>query len=387
MFTCYVRKIFLFLFLFLISFVSFVPANVWAQSNFVTGNTPTLQKETTINEDYFTTGGTVVVSGTVNGDVYAAGGNILINGIVNGDVLAAGGNVTINGTVTGNVRVVGGQLVVGGVVGRNVSMAGGNITIEDPAKIAGSVTAAGGVISLLAPVGRNVTVGGNEVTINTTVGGNVNAAGQSLHISPSSHIVGHLQYWSSTKTQIANGVVGQDVTYHYVATSQQQQKKIAPEFISGFSIIWEMISLVSAFVIGLIMLWLVPLYMKNMTSTITTRLGVSLGIGFLGIVVMPVAFVILLLTIIGIPLAFILLGIFMLFAFLNKIFISYAIGKKLLPDKMYLALLVGLMIYGIISVIPIVGGIWKFVALCVGLGAFLLMKKDMYPQARAKKII
>ena len=379
-------KLFLFSLLFLITFFSIGVRSSWAQGNFSSGNTTTLQKEQIVNEDYFTTGGTVVVSGTVNGDVYVAGGNILINGTVNGDVLAAGGNVTVNGTVKGNVRVVGGQLVVGGTVEKNVSMAGGNITIEEPAKIGGSLTAAGGAISLLAPIGKGVTMGGNQLVLDNAIGGDVNVVAQKLDVSKNAKIAGTLNYWSSTKTTIPNGAVVKGVTYHHTAPAKSEEKKATP-IIAGFNIIWEIISLMSAFVIGLLLIWLAPLYMKNISLTITTRLAQNLGIGFVAIILLPFVFIVLLLTIVGIPLAFIMLGAFLMFIFLNKIFISYAIGKKILPQKTVLALLLGLFIYGFIRMIPVIGGIWSFGALCIGLGAFMSMKKSIYTQLKAKKLI
>ena len=380
-------KLFLFALLGLLLGLLFLPRKGFASTNFNTGNTPTLQKSETINQDYFTTGGTVVVSGTVNGDVYAAGGNILINGNVNGDVLAAGGNVTVTGTVSGNVRVVGGQLVVAGTVGKNVSMAGGNVTIEDPAKIAGSLTAAGGAISILAPIGKGVTVGGNQVTIDTSIGGDVNAGVQKLDVTSGSHIAGSLNYWSATRSTIANNVAVKGVMYHQVQMKPQEQQKAASAVFSGFGIFWGLISLISSFIIGLLLLWLVPKYMDSLSDIVVKKLGTSLGIGILGLILTPVIFIFLLLTLIGIPLAIILLLGFIIFVLVNKIFISYTIGRKLLPAQKTLGLFIGLVIYSVISIIPILGGIWDFVALCVGLGAFMMMKKIVYTEAKSKKII
>ena len=376
----------LFIFLVFTMVLFAFPKKSFAESNFNTGNTPTLPKSQTINEDYFTSGGTVMVLGTVTGDIYAAGGNVLINGTVNGDVLVIGGNVTVNGSVGGDVRVVGGQVTIGANVGKNVTTVGGSIAIQDPAKIAGSLVAVGGSISVLAPIGKGATFAGNQVTIDTAVGGNVNAGVQQLQVSSGSHIAGSLNYWSNTKANIPSGAVVKGVTYHYTPYNAPQNRQNTQAVFNGFNLVWGFISVVSAFIIGVLFLWLMPVYMGSITHIISSQLGTSLLIGLVSIIVIPIAFVFLLVTIVGIPLAFILLGVFMIWVYLNKIFISFAIGRKLLPEKNVLALLVGLVIYGVISIIPILGGIWGFVSLCVGLGAFILLERELYPQARAKKI-
>ncbi|HET9946841.1 MAG TPA: hypothetical protein VFQ63_02145 [Patescibacteria group bacterium] len=382
----------LFLLILLVVGIGFfvLPQSIFAQSNFSTGNTVTLPRDTIINEDYFVSGGTVVISGTVNGDVFVAGGNVLINGTVAGDVLSAGGNVTVNGKVGGNVRVVGGQVLIGADVGKNVTAAGGTITIEDSAKIAGSLSAAGGNISLLSPIGKGVTFAGTQMSIDGAIGGNVTGVAQTLSITRQSSIAGSLNYWSNTKANLPSDVAVKGVTYHQTnwnTPQQKEQMEKARNGFVGFNVVWETMSLISSFVIGWLLLWLVPLYMKSVNTTLTTKPWQSLGIGFLAVILMPITFIILLATIIGISFAFILLFGFVLFMLLNKIFISYAIGKKLLPDKNLLGLFVGLIIFSIISIIPFIGGLWNLAALFVGLGAILLVKKDLYLQARAKKLI
>lgn len=384
-----VRNIFLFLCLLaLVNIGLFVfPRTISAQTNFASGNTVTLSKTQTIDEDYFASGGTVVISGTVNGDVYSAGGSVVINGIVNGDVLAAGGNVSVAGKVSGNVRVAGGQIAISGDVGKNVTATGGSIAIQDPAKIAGSLVVAGGNVSVLSPVGKGLTMAAGNMSIDAPVGGNVNGTAQTLTIAPDTRIAGKLTYWSTSPANIPHGSVMQGVVFHQMTSLSQTQQQQAAAAFNGFNIVWELVSLISSFIIGLLLLWFVPIYMHSIATTITTRSWVSVGVGFLTLIVVPIACIFLLLTIIGIPLAFILLVSFSLFVLLNKVFVSYAIGKKLLPQREFLALFVGLLIYSVISVIPIIGWIWSLIALFIGIGATILVEKELYAQARIKKLI
>jgi len=216
----------------------------------------------------------------------------------------------------------------------------------------------------------------------------VNVGVQTLQVSSASHIAGSLNYWSPTKVNIPSNVAVQGVTYHHVTQpAQKQQKAVPAALISGFSIFWAFVSLVSSFIIGILLIWLTPLYMSDIAQTIETKIWPSMGIGFLAVIIVPIVCIILLATVVGIPLAFMLFISYILFVFLNKIFISYAIGKKLLPGKNILALLVGLVVYEVISIIPVVGWLWSLFALFVGLGAIVMVEKNLYLQARLKKII
>lgn len=369
-----------------------VPKKAFAQTNFSSGNTVLLPKEQNVTNDYFAAGSTVILDGTVNGDAYIAGGNIAINGTVNGDVLAAGGNISINGHVTGNVRAVGGQIAVAGNIGRNVSVAGSTISLQYPAKVTGSVVAAASNLSLLAPTEKDITIAARQVSIDTLINGNVTGAVGQMDILPGTKIMGKLTYWSNSPAQIAQFTVKNGITYHHTRWDTQKASQptfntAATGFFAGFGIIWSLVSLLTSFVLGLILLRFFPVSMQQISTTLTTKPWASMGIGFLTVILLPIAFVTLLFTIIGIPLAIILLIVFILFALLNGIFISYAIGKKLLPRKNSLALVVGIVINGIISCIPVIGWIWNILTFFIGMGAIVLVEKEIYTALRERKII
>ncbi len=369
-----------------------VPKKAFAQTNFSSGNTVLLPKEQNVTNDYFAAGSTVILDGTVNGDAYIAGGNIAINGTVNGDVLAAGGNISINGHVTGNVRAVGGQIAVAGNIGRNVSVAGSTISLQYPAKVTGSVVAAASNLSLLAPTEKDITIAARQVSIDTLINGNVTGAVGQMDILPGTKIMGKLTYWSNSPAQIAQFTVKNGITYHHTRWDTQKASQptfntAATGFFAGFGIIWSLVSLITSFVLGLILLRFFPVSMQQISTTLTTKPWASMGIGFLTVILLPIAFVTLLFTIIGIPLAIILLIVFILFALLNGIFISYAIGKKLLPRKNSLALVVGIVINGIISCIPVIGWIWNILTFFIGMGAIVLVEKEIYTALRERKII
>lgn len=117
-----------------------------------------------------------------------------------------------------------------------------------------------------------------------------------------------------------------------------------------------------------------------------------MGLGLLFLIVAPITTFILLITIIGIPLAMALLFTYFFFIYLAKIFISLVLGEKLLgyfnkEYNPYLVLLIGLFLYLILTSIPVVGWLITFVSVLIGMGAILLGKKDYYEEVKLKKVV
>lgn len=361
-----------------------VPVSVLAQSNFRSGDTSTLPQNETIDRDYFATGKDVSVDGTVNGDAYLAGGNVTVNGTINGDLLAAGGNLNINGEVTGNIRVAGGNITVNGKVGRNVTAAGGSITASPNSQVTGSITSAGGNLNLLGPIGKQANLGGGQINIDNSVGSDVNAAVGNLTLSSRANVNGNLIYWSDTKASInpqakVSGKVTQNIP----------PKKEAPkaDAAAGAYTAFKIISFLTALVFGLLLIRLFPNFTLQTAQTIKRNWLLSLGLGFLAIAVTPFAVILLLITIVGIPFAILWIFFLVFDLWLAKIFVAIAIGSSIAiyfkrQWTLYLAFLLGLIVYYIIGIIPLVGWLFSFTAAIVGLGAIILTKRNYYQKEK-----
>ncbi|MBE0683601.1 MAG: hypothetical protein IH589_16960 [Anaerolineales bacterium] len=78
----------------------------------------------------------------VNGDVALIGGNLSILGDVNGDVALIGGNLTISGTIDGDIVIVGGQVLLTetALVDGDIATIGGNVQKEPGAEVTGNIT-------------------------------------------------------------------------------------------------------------------------------------------------------------------------------------------------------------------------------------------------------
>jgi hypothetical protein len=361
----------------------------------------TLSKDEVVNHDYFAVGDTVNLSGTVNGDAYVAGGNVTFDGVVNGDLLTAGGNVTILGKVNGNIRAAGGNIILSSDVEKNATILGGSVSLSDNGKIAGSLVSAGGNISLNSPIGKGVNAAGGQISFGNLVGATVNAYTSSLVLSPATKITGDLNYWSENKLVLnpEASIAGQ-TNYHYVQTPKYKEKESArvdSEKILGVAtmgtLVFYIYSLAVSLIIGLIIVQLLPVFTEGTLKTLESRSLASLGIGFLTVLLFPLVFIILCMTIIGIPLALLLFLALALLWFIAETFVALYIGTKVLnylrreKSSKSWSLLTGLLVLGILSLIPIINFFVGMLTYLFGIGALLIQKKTSYSILREKKLI
>ena len=341
-----------------------------------------------INGDYFAVGDTVEISGTINGDLYASGGQVIIDGRVNGDVLVAGGRVNLSGTVSQDVRAAGGQVTIAGNLGRNLTVAGGNVEIASSAQVRGGVVAAGGSVELAAPVGGAAKVAAGTLIIANRIAGDVEAAVGTLRIASRAEIGGNVNYWSGREASVSEGA---RINGKIVRSVPPER----PRFFSAAFFAWLVfvsINFVGTLILGLLSARFLPRYHQSVIATLRERPWASLGIGFIAAIVVPVACALLFATVLAIPLALILLLAFFILLYWSRIYAIGRIGESILgrlrpAASRTSAFVLGLFVYYILAIIPVVG--WLLVPLVIlfGVGAELITRKQFYLTARSQDLI
>ncbi|PIT89126.1 MAG: hypothetical protein COU27_01960, partial [Candidatus Levybacteria bacterium CG10_big_fil_rev_8_21_14_0_10_36_7] len=115
-------------------------------------------------------------------------------------------------------------------------------------------------------------------------------------------------------------------------------------------------------------------------------------LGFAALVLTPVAIIILFVTLVGIPLAMIGLFVYLTFLYVARIFVMFWVGEKIFELAKKKArygwvFVVGLIVYYLVTMLPIVGGLIVFVSTSVGWGAMLIRCRAASLKAREKAII
>lgn len=390
------KYIFGFFILFLVSSFFIVPSlHAQGRNQFRGSPVVTLPYTSTVENDYFAAGKSVTVSGTIGGDAYVAGGTVTIDGTIDGDLLVAGGTVSISGTVGQNIRVAGGTVTISGRVGRNISIAAGSVSIEKTARIGGNIVGVFGNLAHMGQTAGDMTVAGGDAVINGAVGANVVARVGSLTISEKATVVGNLKYESPSKAEISSlAQINGTISYTPSRWNEDMRNKemsvggVRKQVHAGV----ELISLITSFMMGFIIMRFFPRRFARTAEIIKQRFWNSLALGLLVSIVTPVAVILLLVTIVGIPFALLWTVGFFILAYIAKIWVGFSVGRMILVrsgvgDRRGWALLLGLLLYYIIGYIPYIGWLMKLLVMMGGIGVVLIERREFYHQLVTKKLV
>jgi len=371
-----------------------------------------------VNDDVYLAGERVRIDGTVNGDAIVAGTEIIINGVVTGDVMAAGRSITINGKVNDDIRMAGQSIALESKaqIGDDAMLAGWGLEQRVGSNIGGDLHFGGFQALLAGNVSQNVVGGMNSLELRGTIGKDVKATvvGDAnifqwpflpqplkempqlplgLTIGDTAKIGGDLSY-RSTKT----GQIGKDarIAGQVQYTNIEVDRAYAESKNPVLAIVWQIQRLLALLLIGWALLRWVPRWTQGLAETIQTQPWQCLGWGAVGaIAVVPTAITIfLVIVVLGGLFALTLpmfippligvgfltyialsLGLTLIVAYLSPILVSLLGGQRLMQlvrplETRQIAILgIGLLIFVIVTAIPVLGWGISLIAALFGLGA------------------
>jgi hypothetical protein len=332
--------------------------------------------------DRFSAGAAVRIAQPVSGDLFAAGASVDIEAPVTGDALAAGGNVRIAASLGESLYAAGGQLRVDAPIARSARVAGGQIEIGPKSRIAGNLTVAGGEVELRGAVGGHVLAAAGQLLIDGEIAGDVTATAGEIALGPNARIGGRLRYASREEirrdaaAQVAGGVERMAVR-----GESQRAERLERRFGPRGGWVWT----IGLMVLAALLVGGLPEFYSRVTATMRTRPGASLLAGFVALVCVPIAAVVLFVTIVGIPLALIAVGLYLALLVIGYASAGVALGDWALSRaraaaaaelwwRVGAAMLATLAI-ALFARVPYLGGAAMFAALVIGIGALLLQAK------------
>lgn len=323
----------------------------------------------------FTAGSYIVVDADVDGDVFAAGQDITINGDINGDLLAAARTVRINGRVSGNVRCAVSNFDLSGEIGKSLTAAAAQVRLHEGSAIGDDTLIFAGTALFSGIVGRQALGAGGDYRIYGPIGGSVHFwEVENLTVGREASINGDLNYGSANQADILPGaqITGQ-TNWEQV---QRPEQKVHPEGINWFAqLIWFIAGVVSWGVFVLIF----PRLWSGFSEKIFHSPGSALGWGAFALIAAPLASLLLLITVIGIPLSLTLIIAYLLTLYAAKIIVGDAIGRFLAARFGWegrvhgiWTFMIGFAALILLGRIPVVGFFISLIAAAVALGAVVL---------------
>ncbi|MBI5156728.1 MAG: hypothetical protein HZA58_01800, partial [Acidimicrobiia bacterium] len=317
-----------------------------------------------VTEDLYAFGDHVIVEGVIEGDLFVITGSLTVTGRVEGDILGmVGGPARISGEVGGSVRLAAVDLQISGGVGDDVATVAAEGTIDG--SVGRDVLAIAGALGVDAAVGRDVRAQVFRMSIDGPIGRDVHARTGTLRLEDEAVIGGDVLYKASDDARVDPGAA--------VNGRFTRRDVITPVWASSVTRLFAILSVFGFVVAGLIGLWVFRGWSSRAVEAAERRPGRSALVG-LGVVLLPPILMLpLFLTLVGIPVALLMLLTWVVALFLGPIPAVTAAGKWLLRGRggVAAALVVGTVVWrGAMWLLPLIAVLLYLSALVIGLGAY-----------------
>lgn len=346
-----------------------------AAAEFRSGDNTSVAAGETVDDDVYLAGGTVTIAGTVTRDALVATEDLDVTGQIDGNLIAAGNEIDIRGSVGRTIRAAGNEIRVFGTVGGDVVAAGATVTIEPGASVAGDVIVGAGDAEILGEVRGDVRAGGG-LLIDAPVGGEVRVSSDDIRLGPNARVTGALYYDSDEAPEIADGAV---------VSGPVEERELDDDDGMDFGFggfLFDLARLLAALVAGAVVVLLLPRRAVAVADAVRERPFPALlwGLGLL--VLVPIVLIILMVTVIGIPIALIGLASYLAALYLSQVFVGLALGRLAINRSRFggdagrginlLAMALGVIVLTLVRLIPIVDVAVAIVTALLGLGALAL---------------
>jgi len=320
-------------------------------------------------------GKNIIINADVDGDVFAAGETVTVNGSINGDVLAAARNIIINGSVKGDVRCAAADADIKGEVGQSLTALVGKLRQFEGSRVNQDVLALAKEVSISGTVGRQVLGSAQTVYLNGPVGGDTRFwAVDALNVGPGSRIAGNLIYGSPSQ-----GTISPEARIGGSTQWEQLEPVEKPRRQEGISWLGQLVWFAAGVTVWGVMYLVFPGIWFGLSRIILQKPLPALGWGVMTLLLAPLASLLLLITVIGIPLSLILAMVYGALIYAGKIIVGDAVGRYLAgrlgwENRIHeiFPFMIGYAGLILLGNIPVAGFFTSVVAICLAMGAVFL---------------
>lgn len=359
------------------------------------GDEVEVTEDQVIDDDLIVFAQTVTINGTVNGDVCAFAQSVTVRGEIGGSLFSGAATITVDAKKVKTIWAAAGRVSICGDVENNVILVGGSLLICDDAHVGKDLRAYGGKCTIEGEIDGTVKGGVGSFVMAGRSGGIIIKAEETT-IKSGARISGNLIVRSAEEPTIEEGA-----TITGETTVERPDKRRAEPFffalapmVAFFITFVKIVMFIAKIIVGILLIALFKPCVRRIMDTLTHKPWHSLGWGFLGLVAIPVAVVILFAIMVGYPIAVVGVYSYTILLYLSSIFVGLVIGEKIIQlfkkegeISLYLSFIVGLIVLVILGLIPVLGFIIKVFTVLFGAGMLLLGGWNLLKDMRAKKLI
>lgn len=309
------------------------------------------------------------VSGKQQGSVFASGYAVTndadIDGIafLAGESVASGGNaeylaaaartVRVEGSVEKDAFLAAQEIYAEGTVGRDLFAASQRLVVAGD--VGGTLYGAAETIVIQGDIQGDAYLSADNIVIDAGV-----TVGGTLHYPDSAKV--------SAEESLLSGAI--------VEQTEQKEAPSRGESV-GKTVVNKLVSFIGLAAVALVLLWLTPLWEtvdRRYTGKPFGAYAAAFGIGVAALIGVPLAAVLLMITLVGLRLAFLLLAVYVAALIASGIFAAFFVGSLLWrkafkkAPKLWAELLIGTAAWTLLGCIPVVSMVVGFVGVPFGLG-------------------
>ena len=372
-----------------------------------------VQAEEVIDNDIFLRGDRPVLEGVVNGDAFIVGSDVSITGEVNGSLFILANKVDIRGGASGNVFAVAvtTRELSGASIGRSLYSLSMSLITEPDAEILRDLHAVAISASLQGKIQRDTQALIGLLEILRVLGQGFRSGITSLsEMNQEPLALVPVKNLTPGASQIMKAVSGMSIAGSGISgmlaqsgslDSLQRAPQQAGDQTAGLRqwLFSRLLSLVSLLFVGVLVLWLFPRLMTRWINSAQTRPLASAGYGLFALINGFLLPLLLTTIIIGVTIGLLYLylpsiawlffgttfgSLVVVFSFfllviiyISKVIVACLIGSLILsrrggrvnPPNLWMALLVGLVLYVLLASVPYLGFAVGLLTTILGLGA------------------
>lgn len=329
-----------------------------------------------INDFNYKIDNEVNTSDTINGSSLILGNNVTNTNEVNGVDINLGNNINYK-SKSDYALILGNNVNIFGNIKNDGLIFGNLVTFDSNFNIDRDLFIFGNSVNLNGKFNRNVTIYASEVIINdTNVSGNINIYASKIDVKNGASI-NKLSYNEDAVINIESENIKETALLEKLVKEITFKEKFINFMIDygGMLVMFLAISLIFPALFKNIEKKNASIDFKSIFSTI--------GYGALGLFIIPIIVIFISSFIFGVPLALLLITLYIIIICLSYIFSGYLLGyllwnKFIKKDANQLLIgLLGISLVYIITIIPIIGSLFGLIFTLVGIGIiFKLIKRS-----------
>jgi cytoskeletal protein CcmA (bactofilin family) len=336
-------------------------------------------KNETFSENFYAAGGNLNLDSVFEKDAFLIGMNINLNSLINGDALILGGEINVSNDILGDLRIMGGRVNINGKIEGDLVIFGGRVYLNEKSQIKGQTILISGELIQNSPIENNSHIIAGSVLLNSVLSGNAEITTQNITFGEKSKIIGSLQYFSPQKAFQRDGseVTGK-VNFNQINTIRETG--VVKTAILNLISFWIILRFITTVIFAFILIQMFKVFTQGVNDIALNSFVKSFFVGILSLFAIPFITVILFISLIALPIGFLLIMFYVFIVIISSAIsgivvgnlVADMVGKKQSTEYVnFHNAVIGIVLLTVLRFVPYLGDITIILFTFVSIGAIL----------------